>query len=403
MTENPLFEPITLGRLQVKNRFVHAAVLRAMATGSGEVTERLVETYRRLARGDVGLIITGGAFVHPLGQSHKHQMGIHSDRTVSGLSQLTAAVHREGGTIVIQLVHAGRQTTPGLIGQRPLGPSARGRDPVNFVNPREMNDREIQEAIEAFGRAGERAAEAGADGVEIHAAHGYLVNQFLSPFFNVRDDDWGGSAQNRFRFLREVILETRKGLPEGMPILVKLNTHDHTPQQGITPRLAAEYAHWLTELSIDGLEVSAGSTIYAPFNMSRGDVPVDELVQSLPWWQRPLGRLKVNRWAGQYEFEGPYNLKAAKAIRPRLGSTALVLTGGVRTVSQMEHALDSGVADLVGMARPFIREPSLVRRIREGQTEGASCVSCNKCLAAIANEMPVRCYVRGFPERRPES
>jgi 2,4-dienoyl-CoA reductase-like NADH-dependent reductase (Old Yellow Enzyme family) len=183
-----------------------------------------------------------------------------------------------------------------------------------------------------------------------------------------------------------------------MPILVKLNTRDHTPQQGITPPLAAEYALWLADLEIDGLEVSCGSTLYAPFNMSRGDVPVDELAQSLPWWQRPVGRLQMNRWAGQYDFEGPYNLDAAETIKPRLGPTPLILTGGLRTVSEMEDALGSGVADLIGMSRPFIREPSLVRRIQEGRTEVASCVSCNRCLAAIANEMPVRCYHTGFPE-----
>jgi len=400
--DRSLFESVTLGNLQLENRFVHAATYEAMATETGEVTDSIVQRYRRLARGEVGLIITGGAFVHPLGQSMRNQMGIHSDGMVSGLSQLVEAVHREGGTIVIQLLHAGRQTTPGLIGQRPLGPSARGRDPVSFVKPREMNTQEIHEAIEAFGRAAERAAEAGADGVEIHAAHGHLVNQFLSPFFNIREDTWGGSAENRFRFLREIILETRKALPKGMPILVKLSTRDHTPQEGVTPALAAEYAHWLADLGVDGLEVSCGSTLYAPFNMSRGDVPVNELVQSLPWWQRPLGRFQISRWVGKYDFEGPYNLEAAETVKPWLGPTPLILTGGLRTVSEMGDVVGKGVADLIGMCRPFIREPYLVRSIREGRAKVASCVSCNRCLGAVVNEMPVRCYSTGLPEGMPE-
>jgi 2,4-dienoyl-CoA reductase-like NADH-dependent reductase (Old Yellow Enzyme family) len=393
-----LFEPITLGNRRIRNRFVHAATYEGMATEAGEATDAIVERYRRLARGEVGLIITGNVYVHPLGRNARYQLGIHRDGMIPGLTRLTEAVHREGGRIALQLTHAGRQTTRALIGQTPLAPSSRGRDPVNFVKPKEMDEGQIHDAIRAFGEAAKRAAEAGADGVQIRAAHGYLPNQFLSPFFNVREDRWGGSAENRFCFLRQVIQETRKGLPEGMPILVKLNTRDHTPQEGITPPLAATYARWLAELGIAGLEVSCGSTLYAPLNMSRGDVPVDGFVRGLPWWQRPLARLLLSGWVGKYELEGPYNLEPAKMIKPELGPVPLVLTGGLRTVSQMESALRSGVADLIGMSRPFSREPYRVRRIREGRTEAASCVSCNRCLAAIANDMPVRCYYAGFPE-----
>lgn len=393
-----LFEPITLGNVPIKNRFVHAATYEAMATASGEVTDGIVERYRRLARGEVGLIITGLVFVHPLGRAAKYQLGIHNDSLIPGLRRLTEAVHQEGGRIVLQLVHAGRQTTRALIGQTPLAPSSRGRDPVNFVKPRAMTEDQIYEAIRAFGRAAERAARAEADGVEIHAAHGYLINQFLSPFFNVRDDGWGGSAQNRFRLLREVVLSVREALPRGITILVKLNAQDHTPQQGITPPLAASYAGWLSELGIQALEVSCGSTIYAPFNMSRGDVPVDDFVRSLPWWQRPVARLVLSRQVGRYDLEGAYNLEAARLIKPELGPVPLILTGGLRTVSQMERVLQSGAADMIGMSRPFIREPSLVRRIRLGRTDAASCVSCNQCLAAIANDKPVRCYYRGSPK-----
>ena len=392
-----LFEPISLGELRVKNRFVNAATYEAMATEAGEVTDGLVERYRRLARGDVGLIITGHVYVHPLGRGARYQLGIHTDDMIPGLERLAQAVHREGGKIVLELAHAGRQTTSALIGETPQGPSSRGRDPVNFVRPRAMSEGQIHEAIRAFGKAAERAAEARVDGVEIHAAHGYLVNQFLSPFFNVRDDGWGGSAENRFRFLREVILAVQEGLPDRTPILVKLNSRDHTPRQGITPPLAAIYGRWLAELGIEGLEVSCGSTIYAPFAMCRGDVPVDELVQSLPWWQKPVGRLMISRWVGTYDLAGAYNLEAAKLIKPELGDIPLILTGGLRTVSQMENVLRSEVADLIGMSRPFIREPRLVKRIRERRTDSASCVSCNRCLAAIAQDMAVRCYFGGFP------
>jgi 2,4-dienoyl-CoA reductase-like NADH-dependent reductase (Old Yellow Enzyme family) len=392
-----LFEPIALGNVQIKNRFVNAATYEGMATEAGKITDDIVARYRKLARGEIGLIITGNVYVHPLGRNARFQLGIHHNDMIPGLKRLTEAVHMEGGKIAFQLTHAGRQTTPALIGQTPLAPSSRGRDPVNFVKPTKMDEEQIHEAIRAFGRAAERAAEAGTDGVEIRAAHGYLANQFLSPFFNVREDRWGGSAKDRFRFLREVILETRNRLPDGMPILVKLNARDHTPQRGITPPLAATYARWLAEIGIDGLEVSRGSTLYAPFDMSRGDVPVDAFARSVPWWQRPLVRLTLSRWVGKYDLDGAYNLEAAKLIKPELGDVPLILTGGLRTVSQMERVLKEDVADTIGMSRPFIREPSLVRKIREGRTDAASCVSCNRCLAAIASDLPVRCYYTGLP------
>ncbi len=393
-----LFKRIQLGGVELKNRFVRAATYEAMGTEVGGVTEEALGHYRRLAQGEVGLIITGHIYVHPLGRAVRYQVGIYDDSLIPGLKRLTEAVHREDGRVVIQIAHAGRQTNASLIGQKPLAPSSRGRDPVYFVKPQAMDESQIRAAIEAFGHGAERAVRAGADGVQIHAAHGYLINQFLSPFFNLRKDAWGGTAEGRFRFLHEVVLEVKKRVPNDFPVLVKLNTYDATPEEGITPELAAVYAGWLSDLGIDALEVSRGATLYAPFEMCRGDVPVDGLVRSVPWWQRPVARWMMGRWVGQHDFEGPYNLDAAEKIKPRLGSVPLILTGGVREVSEMERILESGVADMIGMSRPFIREPALVRRIRLGRTDAASCVSCNRCFAAIANDIPVRCYYSGLPE-----
>ena len=353
-----ILKPLEIRRLGLRNRLVRSATYEAMATETGAVTDALLP----------------------------------------GLRRLTRAVHDEGGRIVFQLAHAGRQTAPGLIGHKPLAPSSRGRDPVYFVKPQAMDGDQIRTVIHAFGAAAARAEAAGADGIQIHAAHGYLVNEFLSPYFNVRDDSWGGTAENRFRFLQEVILAVRSRVSDELPVLVKLNTRDHTPQQGLTPELAADYAQRLAEIGIDALEVSRGSPIYAPFDMCRGEVPVEGIVRSVPWWQRPLARLIVSRWAGRHDLEGLYNLEPARLIKPKLGSVPLILTGGVRTVKQMTHALEHGHADLIVMSRPFVREPALARRIRLGRTADASCVSCNQCFAAIANDLPVRCYLAGLPD-----
>jgi 2,4-dienoyl-CoA reductase-like NADH-dependent reductase (Old Yellow Enzyme family) len=371
-----------------------------MAGASGEVPDEMVRRYRTLAKGDVGLILPGMMYVHPLGRASKHQAGIHSDDMIPGLRRLVEAVHQEGGKIALQLQHAGRQTTKGTIGQTPLGPSSKGRDPVNFVKPKEMKEEQIHEAIQAFARSAGRAVEAGADGVQLHAAHGYLISQFLSPFFNHRKDTWGGSAEGRFRFLREVVLETRKALPQGKPLLVKLNTRDHTPKEGITPTLAVKYAGWLAELGVDGVEVSCGTTLYSSMNMCRGHVPVNELVRALAWWKRPAAKyLVVGRWSGRYDFEEGYNVEAARMIKPVVGETRVLVVGGLRRVSEMEEILEKGYADLISMSRPFIREPHIVRAIKEGSTDAVSCASCNRCFAAVANSMPVRCYNKGLPKR----
>jgi 2,4-dienoyl-CoA reductase-like NADH-dependent reductase (Old Yellow Enzyme family) len=159
-----LFQPMNLGQLQIQNRFVRSATFASMATEQREVTEDLLRLYRRLGRGDVGLIITGHIYVHPQGRAAKYQIGIHNDEMLAGLGKLTEAVHQGGGLIVFQLAHAGRQTRRHLIRRTPLAPSAGGRDPAFFIKPAAMGEVEIGEVIQAFGQAARRAVEAGAGG-----------------------------------------------------------------------------------------------------------------------------------------------------------------------------------------------------------------------------------------------
>ena len=284
-----------------------------------------------------------------------------------------------------------------MIGQTPLGPSSKGRDPVNFVKPKEMDTNQIQEVIKAFGFAARRAVEAGADCIQLHAAHGYLINQFISPFFNHRKDEWGGSDVKRFRLLKDIILEVKKTVPEGMPLLVKLNTHDHTQPEGITPSLAVTYSKWLSELEINGLEISCGLGLYSVMNMCRGDVPVKEFVYNLPFWKKLLGSLMMRSMVGKYSFTEGYNIQAARMIKPVLGDIPLLVVGGLRKVSEMKALLESHTADCISMSRPFIREPFIVKKIKEGKAESVACVSCNRCLAAVPNNLPVQCYNKGFP------
>jgi len=386
-----------IGKLEVKNRFVNSATYESMAKKNGESTEELANRYANLAKGGVGLIVPGYYYVHPTGRAAPRQAGIHTDEMIPGLKKVADAAHDGGARIAFQLVHTGRQTTKAVIGQTPIGPSAVGRDPTNFVKPREMSEDDIQTVIQAFGKAAARAAEAGADAVQIHGAHGYLINQFLSPFLNQRTDEWGGSDEKRYRFLKETLSEIKKSTPDDMPVLIKLNANDFTPKDGVTPPLAAKYAEWLVADGIDAVEVSCGTVAYSILNLCRGEVPVKEAVRSFPWWKKPYGLLAFKSMVGKFDLEEGYNLEAAKQIKPVLGDVPLMLVGGLRRVEHMEEVVEKNHADFISMSRPFIREPFLVNRIKEGKADTAGCASCNKCLAAVLNGFPVQCYHKGLP------
>lgn len=390
-----MFSPVKMGAMEVANRFVHSATYEAMATENGEVTDELIKRYRTLAKGGIGLIIPGYLYVDPLGRAVPKQTGIHSDEMIPGLNKLVEAVHQHGGKIALQLAHGGMQTSKAIIGQAPLAPSGGLRNPMTFDKCKEMTQVQIEEAIYAFSQGARRAAEANADAVQIHGAHGYLISEFLSPFFNRRKDAWGGSNEGRFRFVKEVIRETRKVLPDTMPILIKINTNDFTPKEGVTPEVAKKYAGWLRDEGIDGVELSCGT--FFTFHVVRGEIPSKELAKALPGWMRPLAKLQFRKLRRQCGFLEAYNLPAAEIIKPELGKVPLMLVGGVRRLSQMEKLVEGKYTDLVSMCRPFIREPFLVKRFRERRADEASCISCNKCFAAIANDLPLRCYVDGLP------
>jgi 2,4-dienoyl-CoA reductase-like NADH-dependent reductase (Old Yellow Enzyme family) len=369
-----------------------------MALDTGEVNDQIIKRYRRLARGEVGLIIPGYMYVHPFGKGALSQIGIHSDDMIPGLQALVQAIHEEDGKVVFQLHHAGRQTSKDFTGRHPKGPSSEGRDPMLFIKPKVMTEMEIIEVIESFGKAAGRTVKTGADGVQIHAAHGYLINQFLSPFFNRRNDGWGGSDEKRFRFLEEVIHAIRKEIPEEMPLLIKLNTNDFTPKEGITPELAVKYTEWLKDLEVDLIEVSCGSMFYSSFNSMRGDVPVKTLVNFYPWWMQPLAKLALKSKSGKFDLEEGYNLDAAKMIKEKSGDIAVSVVGGFRKLKHMEEVVEEGYSDFISMSRPFIREPYIVKKFKEGKKEEVDCKSCNECLGNVINNRPVRCYSNGSSE-----
>ncbi len=395
-----LFEHQYIGERELWNRFVRSATYEGIAGEGGKITPQLLKLYKRLAKGFIGLIVTGHMYVHPLGKAAPHQIGIWDDSLLPGLRELVETVKNERGDVAFQLSHAGMSTSRRLISSTPLAPSSSVANPVTSRQPKEMCEEDILEVIDAFTKAALRVVDVEADAIQIHAAHGYLLGQFLSPFFNHRHDDWGGSAENRFRLLKEIVLSIKKVVPSWWPLIVKLNTHDWIPK-GITPSLAATYAKWLEELGVDAIELSGGTVSHSVFNMCRGEIPVKEISQAQPERYRSVVESSFKNMIGKYELQEAYNLEAAKIVAESVKKIPIILVGGFRKVDMMNKILNENPKIcFISMCRPFIKNPSLVLDIESSDNYEVSCTSCNRCLAAVSNDLPIRCYEQGFPKKK---
>ena len=345
-----LFEPFSISGLILKNRIVRSATYEKRADDDGFVTAALIEFYEDLAGGGAGLIISGNVLVHTSGRSAPQQLCIHNDFYIDKLKRLTDAVHNLGGAIIIQLVHGGRQSFPALLGgKRPVAPSV-VFDPSTQITPRAMDDHEIWEVIESFGNAARRGMYAGFDGVQLHAAHGYLINEFLSPHTNRRDDYWGGDEERRFHFVEEVYKAVRGEAGENYPVLIKMNADDYV-EGGLAPEESVNIAKRLEDIGVCAFEVSGG--MYEARNKTV--------------------RTKILKPELEAYFRSAAGLFKRNLLMP------VMLVGGMRSRPVMEEVLLKGDADLISMSRPLIREPDLPRKMAQGK-EKADCISCNGCM-----------------------
>jgi 2,4-dienoyl-CoA reductase-like NADH-dependent reductase (Old Yellow Enzyme family) len=358
-----LFETTTLNGMTLKNRFVRSATAEGMATVDGECTPRLVNLMVELAEGGVRLIITGHTYVTKRGQATPWQLGIYDDHLIPGLRAMVDAVHKKNGKIVAQLAHSGMLANPKLTNDAPLGPSA--IEGLNEAIAQEMTSEDINATVEAFGNAAERACEAGFDGVQIHAAHSYLLSQFLSPAFNFRDDDYGGSIENRGRMLVEVVQGIRKRVGPDYPLLIKQNSRDFL-EGGLELDDSVRAGAMFKDAGIDAIEVSGGTFASGDLMPSR------------------KGIIK--------EKDEAYFKKEARAFKEQI-DLPLILVGGIRSFHVAEGIVNDHIADYISMCRPLIREPGLVNRWESGDLSKATCVSDSKCFRPALSGKGVYCVV----------
>ncbi len=344
-----IFTPWTMGSLEIPNRLVRSATWEGLALDNGAATERLAGVMVALAEGGVGLIITGYAYVAPEGMGLPRQTGVYSDFLVDSLARVADAAHAGGGLVALQIVHAGAQTRSSWIGGRPVGPS-RMVHPAFGEEVDELTREQIADTVAAFAAAARRAVRAGFDAVQLHAAHGYLINQFLSPNTNLREDDYGGSFENRARFCFEVYDAVRDAAGPDFPVFVKLNSEDAFPG-GLELADAVEVARGLSARGIDGIEVSGGV---------------------------PAAKRKSAARAVTGPNDEGYFLANARAIKDAVECPVIVV-GGFRSRARIEEALQW--VDAVAMSRPLIRQPDLPNLLRSRTTDQADCISCGRCFA----------------------
>ena len=398
-----LFEKTSIKGMELKNRLVRSATHEGMADRNGFPAQDLLRLYERLAKGGVGLIITGFAFVTPDGKSPFVGMqGIDTDDHISRYRELVQCAHENGARIAMQIAHCGRQTTREAIGTEPMGPSA-VKEKSLFVKPREMTEEDIERIIDAFTQAARRVKEAGFDAVQIHAAHGYLINQFLCPHTNRRKDRWGGSLENRTRFVREIYERCRKQVGDNFPILIKINGTDNM-KNGLKIEESAVMAQMMGEMGFDGIEVSCG-IMEDGFSMLRGNVPIEALLSEWPMYRNknPLFRFIMKTFGRKIIKPPPmiqaYNRESARTIKRRV-KVPVFLVGGITDPATMEEIIEKGDADYISLCRALIADPAFSEKIRSGNREPSKCIHCNLCGSYLISR-PLKCYYGKMIEANP--
>jgi 2,4-dienoyl-CoA reductase-like NADH-dependent reductase (Old Yellow Enzyme family) len=364
MALNNLFSPVTINGLELKNR----AVMPAMGTGygalDGTVTDRLTAYLERRARGGVGLIITEVCAVDPRGKGFPTEIGAWTDNQIAGLRRLASAVHQEGSRLALQLHHAGRETLEAFAGATPEAPSAIP-SPTMPQPCEEMSQERIGQVIAAYASAARRAREAGLDAVEVHGAHGYLVGQFLSPLSNQREDEYGGSDENRALFAIQVLEAVRREVGPGFPVLIRVSAdelvrggYDLAFMEWLAPSLAAAGA--------DAIHASVG--IYS----TPGNLTIPSM-----------------------DTEAGFNLPRARAVK-QVAGVPVIGVGRITDPRLADEAIGRGDADLISFARQHLTDPDFLAKAQRGDFDDIRwCLGCNQgCIERLSFELkPITCTI----------
>lgn len=373
-----LFTPVTLGPLTLRNRSIRSAAFESMCPGNVP-SPQLLDYHRSVAAGGVGMTTVAYAAVTRSGLSFDRQLWMRPE-IVLGLRELTDAVHAEGAAASIQLGHCGNMSHKSICGCLPVGASSG----FNLYSPtfvRGLRADELPEMAKAYGRSVCLAREAGFDAVEIHAGHGYLISQFLSPSTNHRKDEFGGTLANRMRFMEMVMEEVMKAAGNDMAVLVKMNMRDGF-RGGMELDESLQVARKLQELGAHALVLSGGFVSKAPMYVMRGEMPIRTMTYYMTcWWLKYGVRLVGKYMIPSVPFREAYFLEDALKFREAL-DIPLVYVGGLVSRQKIEEVLNHGF-EAVQMGRALLNEPDFVNRMRREENARCNCRHSNYCIARM--------------------
>jgi 2,4-dienoyl-CoA reductase-like NADH-dependent reductase (Old Yellow Enzyme family) len=379
LAKNKLFTGCTIGPLKLRNRSIRSAAFEGMCP-DGVPSQSLLNYHRSVAAGGIGMTTVAYVAVANGGRTFNHQAWMRPE-IVPHLRKLTDEVHRQGAAASIQLGHAGNMADRKVSGERAIAPSAKF-NLFGLTMPRAMSESDIESMAAAHAEAVKMARSAGFDAVEIHAGHGYLISQFLSPLTNRRKDRWGGTLENRTRFLRKVMNGAKKAAGKNMALLVKTNLDDGFPG-GMSREEGIEVARVLCNDGADALVLSGGFVSKTPFYMMRGLTPHKELISYQSDILIKLGMMAFSRiMIRDYPYEEAFFLKDALAVRKAV-KLPLVYVGGLVSRKKIDEVLDSGF-DFIALARALIADPDFVNKIRRDKTHVSKCLRCGPCNSCVA-------------------
>ena len=396
--ESPIFTPVSIGPVTLRNRVIRSAAFENMAYGNSP-SQDLYDYHVAVARGGVGMTTLAYASVNRSGLSFDGQLWMREE-IVPGLKRITDAVHAAGAKCSIQLGHCGNMTHRATCGCMPVGASSG----FNLYSPtfvRGLKIPEIDALVEDFGRAVDLAREAGFDCVEIHAGHGYLISQFLSPYTNHRHDEYGGSLENRMRLMQRVIRRVMEAARDDMGVIVKMNMHDGF-RRGMQESECLEVARELERLGVHALVLSAGFVSKAPMEVMRGAMPIRTLAHYMDmrkfWWLKALVRLFGWKMIPTVPYKEAYFLEDARKFRAAV-NLPLIYVGGMVSRAKMEEVLAAGFQGLQ-VARALVRDTDFVNKLHSGEIDRSPCGHSNYCIGRMYTlEMKCNRCVEAMPEK----
>ncbi len=388
-----VFEQSSIAGMVLKNRIIRSATYEGLGDENGFPQEKLTNLYVRLARGGVGAIITGFLGVKNNGKYTSRMCMIDDDKYIEAYRKMNQAIKPYGVPIIAQIAHCGGQANSSITGEEVVAPSAL-KCSLSPDTARALTSGEIEEIIDSFINSVERAKKAGFDGAQLHAAHGYLLSEFLSPATNQRTDQWGGSSEGRFRIISEILLGSRERVGS-YPIWMKLSAYDGD-KNGMRIDEAVKVAQMFAIAGGDAIEVSCGGVKDGAYAVRFSRTPSEAIVHFIPGFKdKSAISKKMARIIMPFVFKSPrpihnYNLEAAQAIRKQVNIPVIVV-GGFRHLDDIEKAIVDGKADYVSLSRPFIIEPTLVNKFQAGKQRSSRCIDCGYCIIGVGAN-PLRCY-----------